>query len=317
MEHPRLTLVAESIYAYVQPDGGWCLNNAGLIVGQAAADPDGSNDATDGTVILIDTTATERRTRALAAATAGVAPFGPTHLVNTHFHGDHTYGNSYFKPRAEIIAHEACAAEQQEAGLGLRGLWPDVDWGCTPVVGPDITYSDSLTIDFGCRRVILQHPPAAHTAGDTVAWLPDDGILFAGDIVWSQSTPFCLMGSVIGSLEEITRLRALDPMVIVPGHGPVGGPRLLDSTEAYLSWLLEVAAAGLRAGRTPLEAARSADLGEFAALTDAERIVGNLHRAYADLAATANGAAGGAALDMAAAFSDMVAFHGGLPACHA
>lgn len=317
LQPPKLTQVAESIYAYVQPDGGWCLNNAGIIVGPAAADPAGSDNGPDGTVVLIDTAATERRTRALAAAVAQVAPSGPTHLVNTHFHGDHTFGNSYFKPRAAIIAHEVCAAEQQEAGLGLRGLWPDVDWGQTPVTGPDITYSDTLTLNFGGRRICLQHPRSAHTVGDTVAWLPDDGVLFAGDIVWSQTTPFCLMGSVTGSLAEIARLRALKPLVVVPGHGPVGGAELLDSTESYLSWLLDVAAAGIRAGRSPLKAAQDADLGEFAALGDPERIVGNLYRAYADLASAADGAVGVAAVDMAQAFTEMVTFNGGLPPCHA
>jgi cyclase len=317
MQQPRLTEVAKSIYAYVQPDGGWCLNNAGLIRGPAAADPRGSGNAVDGAVILIDTTATERRTKALAAAITQVAPLGPTHLVNTHFHGDHTFGNGYFKPRAAIIAHEACAVEQREAGLGLRGLWPDVDWGRTPVVGPDITYSDSMTLEVAGRRVVLQHPDAAHTAGDTVIWLPDDGVLFTGDIAWSMTTPFCLMGSVTGSIEEIARLRAFEPMVVVPGHGPVGGADLLKATESYLNWLLDIAAAGLKAGKTPLQAARSTDLGEFRTLTDSERIVGNLHRAYADLAATANGAVGGAAVDVAAAFAQMIEFNGGLPPCHA
>lgn len=315
MDIPRLVQVAESVYAYVQPDGGWCLNNAGVIVGPAAADPAGSGNETDSAVVLIDTAATEKRTRALAAAVEQVAPFGPTHLVNTHFHGDHTFGNSYFKPRATIIAHEACAAEQQEAGLGLRGLWPDVDWGQTPVTGPDITYSGALTLDFGGRRICLQHPRPAHTVGDTVAWLPDDGVLFAGDIVWSRTTPFCLMGSVTGSLEEISRLRALEPTVIVPGHGPVGGAELLDSTEAYLSWLLDVAAAGRKTGRSPLDAAKNADLGEFVSLGDSERLVGNLHRAYTDLAAEANGSTGG--VDMARAFAEMITFYGGPPPCHA
>jgi cyclase len=315
MQPPKLTEVAESIYAYTQPDGGWCLNNAGVIVGSAAGDPAGSDSGTDGTVVLIDTAATERRTRALAAAVVRVAPSGLTHLVNTHFHGDHTFGNSYFKPQVSIIAHEACAVEQEVAGLGLRGLWPDVDWGQTSVTGPDITYTDELMLDFGGRRICLQHPrAAAHTLGDTVAWLPDDGVLFAGDIVWSQTTPFCLMGSVAGSLEEIARLRALEPLVVVPGHGPVGGAELLDSTEAYLNWLLDVAAAGIKAGQSPLDAACRAELGEFAELGDAERIVGNLHRAYIDL--TADGSAG-PAVDIARAFTEMVTFYGGLPPCHA
>lgn len=297
---PAMHEVAESVYAYVQPDGGWCLNNAGLVVG-------------GGQAVLVDTAATERRARALAATVARVVPDGPDYLVNTHFHGDHTFGNAYFTPRTTVIAHEHCAAEQRAAGLGLRGLWPDVQWGHTPVVGPDVTYRGELTLHLGTRRISLVHVGPAHTTGDTIVWLPDDGVLFTGDLVWSRTTPFCLMGSVIGSIEVLGQLRRLAPRTIVPGHGPVGGVELLDQTESYLTWLLEVARDGLKAGRSVLETARSADLGGFANLIDSERIVGNLHRAYAELA----DAGDGTSVDLAGAFSEMVQFHGGLSACHA
>lgn len=299
-QQPSLLEVAESVYAYIQPDGGWCLNNAGLIVDPNCA-------------VLVDTAATERRTKALREAVGTKAPQGPDYLVNTHFHGDHTFGNSYFKPRATIIAQAECARDHIAAGPALRGLWPDVDWGETPIERADITYGEEAAIQAGDRRVTLLHPGPAHTTGDTVVWLPDDGVLFTGDVVWSNTTPFCLMGSVAGSLEVLDDLRKLGPETVVPGHGPVGGSELLDQTGNYLHWLLDVAAAGVKAGRDVLETAAGADLGEFADLLDSERIVGNLHRAYAELA----GLPRGAQIDVATAFGDMVAFHGSLPTCHA
>lgn len=294
---PTLSRIGEGVYAYIQPDGGWCVNNAGMVR---------SGDRT----MLIDTAATERRTLALAEAVESVAPQGPDYVVNTHFHGDHTFGNGYFKPGAVIVAHENCAREQIQAGPGLRGLWPDVEWGRTPIVPPDVVYGGSSAGLGGLgRRVELIHPGPAHTTGDTLVWLADDGILFAGDVVWAGITPFCLMGSVTGSLAVLDRLRGLGADTIVPGHGPVGGPELLERTASYLSWLLDLAAGGLRAGRTPLETAYAADLERYAELGDAERVVGNLHRAYADLA--------GGEADQLAAFTQMVEFHGGLPDCHA
>ncbi|WP_106396540.1 MBL fold metallo-hydrolase [Actinocorallia populi] len=300
LSQPGLVEVAQSVYAYVQPDGGWCLNNAGLVV-----DPD--------CVLLVDTTATERRTKELITAIETKAPHGPDYLVNTHFHGDHTFGNSYFRPRATIIAHADCARDQILAGPGLRGLWPDVDWGGTPVDAADITYTGNAAVHVGDRRVSLLHSGPAHTSGDTIVWLPDDGVLFAGDVVWAGTTPFCLMGSVTGSLAVIEELRGLGPRTVVPGHGPVGGPELLDQTERYLSWLMDVAIEGVARGRTVLEAAAAADLGEFGALLDSERIVGNLHRAYAEL----DGMPQGAQIDVGIAFAEMVEFHGSLPSCHA
>ncbi|MEY9876240.1 cyclase [Streptacidiphilus sp. MAP12-33] len=293
----ELVAVASGVHAWVQPDGGWCLNNAGLIVDGGAA-------------VLVDTAATERRARALAAAVGELAPSGPDFLVNTHFHGDHTFGNAYFKPRAVIVAHEHCRRDHLAAGHGLRGLWPDVEWGETPIVGADVTYAgESAALYAGGRTITLLHPGTAHTEGDTVVWLPDDGVLFAGDVLWSDTTPFCLMGSVTGSLAVIDRLRALGAETVVPGHGPVGGPELLDRTESYLSWLLELARSGLEAGHDVLEVARRAQLGRFAELIDSERVVGNLHRAYAELS--------GAEADIAAAFGEMITFHGGLPICTA
>ncbi len=100
----------------------------------------------------------------------------------------------------------------------------------------------------------------------------------------------------------------------MPGHGPVCGPEVIDQVLAYLRFVQETARAGRAAGLSPLEAARTADLGEFGGLTDAERIVGNLHRAYLEL----SGAARGAPLDLAAALGEMVAYNGGRPlTCHA
>jgi cyclase len=97
---------------------------------------------------------------------------------------------------------------------------------------------------------------------------------------------------------------------VVPGHGPVfegAGP--VDATLDYLRFVRGVAARGRDAGLSPLAAARETDLGRFAGWPDAERIVGNLHRAYAEL----GGAPRGAGIDIPAALADMVAYNGGAP----
>ncbi|MEV8594584.1 MBL fold metallo-hydrolase [Streptomyces sp. NPDC052012] len=297
---PTLTPVADGVYAFVQPDGGWCLNNAGLVAGR-------------GRSVLVDTAATESRTRRLREEVERIVPGGPDFVVNTHFHGDHTFGNGQFAPRAVIVAHEGTRADTAEAGLGLRQLWPDVVWGETPLTLPTLTFREALTLHADDLSVELLHVGPAHTANDVVAWVPERSVLFAGDVVWSGVTPYVLMGSISGSFRALDRLRSLGPRVVVPGHGPVGGTELIDATEAYLRLILRLAEDGRRAGLTPLQAAARADLGAFAGLTDPERLVGNLHRAYAEL----DGLPPGARIDVAASFKEMVAFHGGLPACHA
>jgi cyclase len=94
----------------------------------------------------------------------------------------------------------------------------------------------------------------------------------------------------------------------VPGHGPVfEGTAPIEATLDYLGFILELAAEGRAAGLTPLEAGREADLGRFADWPDAERLVGNLHRAYAELSGTPRGGP----IDVAGALADMVAYNGG------
>ncbi len=293
MSDGSLQALADGVFAYVQPDGGWCVNNAGVIAGPE-------------TTVVIDTAATERRSRRLKAAVHEIAPGGANILVNTHFHGDHVFGNAQFAPGAVIVAHERCRPEMLEAGLGLTNLWPDVEWGDVKITPPVLTFDERIAIHNGQRRIELIHVGPAHTSNDIIIWVPDERILFAGDVVMSGVTPFCLMGSIAGSLRTIERLRALDPVVIVAGHGAIGGPELLDANESYLRWIQEIA----QADRPVADLARGADLGDFAKLLDAERLVGNLHRAQAEL----RGAAG---VDILKAFQDMVAFHGRLPDCHA
>jgi glyoxylase-like metal-dependent hydrolase (beta-lactamase superfamily II) len=80
---PALREIADGVYVFEQPPGGWCLNNAGLITGSTRS-------------VLIDTAATEQRARRLKAEVEQIVPNGPDMVVNTHFHRDHVFGNFLF-----------------------------------------------------------------------------------------------------------------------------------------------------------------------------------------------------------------------------
>ncbi|MBA6437026.1 MBL fold metallo-hydrolase [Streptomyces sp. GMR22] len=299
---PKLVEVADGVHAYLQPDGGWCLNNAGVIVGRDGA-------------VVVDTAATVRRAQHLRAAVDSLAAAPGRAVVNTHFHGDHTFGNAVFGEAATIIAHADTRTDMAETGLGLTALWPSVEWGDVRVALPQVTYrGGGVTLHIDGRRVELLHFGPAHTRGDTVVWLPEERVLFTGDIVMPGCTPFVVMGSIEGSLVTLERLRGLGAATVVGGHGPVAGPESLDETEAYLRWIQGVAAEGFRQGLTPLETSIRCDLGDFAGLLDPERLVGNLHRAWAEL----EGGELARPLDPVAAFHEMVEYNGGrLPACYA
>ena len=289
--------VADGVFAYVQPDGSWWINNTGFVVG-------------DGEVVAIDASSTERRTRALLDAIADRSPRPVRTLVNTHHHGDHTNGNCLFTDAA-VIGHRNCrdGVRNQSIG-GLDAIFGPVEWGELSPRAPNVVLDDRLDLYAGDRLIELHYiGTPAHTTGDVVAWLPAEGVLFAGDLVFNGGTPFVLMGSVEGALESLERVRAFGADVIVPGHGLVCDPTSIDVVARYLQLVLDVARRAHADGLSPLQAARETDLGEFAALHDSERLVGNLHRAMAELA----GAARGAPVDVPAAFMDMLALNGGGP----
>lgn len=300
-EEPYLVQPAPGVHAYVQPDGGWCLNNAGFVTG-------------GGRTLLVDTAATERRALALRAAVLAAGAPLPRTVVNTHHHGDHTYGNGVFTPEALVLAHENARSEQLAAGRQLELIWPETDFGALDITAPDLTYGDRMTLYVGETEVRILHPGVAHTTGDSLVWLPGQRIVFTGDLVFAEGTPFLAMGSLAGSLRALELLRSLGAETVVPGHGPLTDPGAYEATERYLRYVAELAREGRAKGLTPLETARQADLGEFAGWRESERLVANVHRAYAELA----GEPEGVPLDIMAVLRDMTVMNGGTPIlCHA
>jgi cyclase len=295
---PQVQEVDDGVFAYLQPDGTWWINNTGFLVGRRG-------------VISIDTCSTVRRTRAYLDAIRTVTTQPVRTVVNTHHHGDHTFGNFLFAG-ATIVGHEATRAGVFDWGPPKSApFFTEIEWGEIVLEPPFLTYSDSVTVWVDDLRAEVRFVgTAAHTTNDSVVWLPDRKLLYCGDLLFNGGTPFLLQGSVAGAIEVLEGVvKPLGATTIVPGHGAVGGPELIDPVVGYLRFVLASARAGRDARLTPLETARELDLGEYADLLDRERIVGNLHRAYAEL----DGAPLGAPIDTAAALTDMVTYNGGRP----
>ena len=153
-------------------------------------------------------------------------PFGD--LVLTHYHAVRTLGASAFGAR-RILAHANTKALIDERGIedwaSERGRMPRLFAGGETIPGlthPTNTFEDALTLDLGNWRVELLHLGRGHTSGDIVVWLPDERILFAGDLVEARAAPY--MGdSYPGAWSTTTldSLAALDATQLVGGRGPV------------------------------------------------------------------------------------------------
>jgi cyclase len=312
VEAPVVRTLGSGIAAYLQPPGGWYLNNAGWCVGP---------DAT----LLIDTCATEARTRLLLAALrdAHEADDGdrPPTVALTHAHGDHANGAGLIARAGGAVLATPRAATVITAG---PHTYPEVfayqGWGdITPPEDIRIV-DDPIDLDLGGGRAarIVPVPGRAHTDGDLVVWLPHDGVLFTGDLLFAGVTPLALHGSIAGWLAALGWLATFDAAQIVPGHGPVadssesGGPDPLAEVADYLRWLLDVTA-----GLAP-DSERDTEA-DFAALhqrardrwphwLDSERHVANLRIAHAE--------AHGRAPDLAVIFAAMLQAAGGIVTLH-
>lgn len=295
-----LTQVADGVHAWVQPDGTWWLNNAGAV-------------HHDNSVLVIDTCANRQRTTAMLTAVSQATHGAPVlWAVNTHQHGDHTYGNALLPDSTVLIGHEKMRAGLHDDFIfaACPPFWrPVPQWGGIERRRlPGLTFDSRLAVHVGDLRVEVLHPGyAAHTDGDVIVHVPDKGVVFAGDLLFNGLTPMLLMGSVEGARRSLEWLSSLEPSHVVPGHGPLIPAaeldRVLAEHDRYYRMVASVASDGMARGLTPLEAARQADLGELGAWPDTERLVLNLHKAYADHQ--------GVAVDLPAAMTDAMTWNNG------
>jgi cyclase len=280
--------VAPNTYAYLQYDGSWGISNTGFMEGA------------DG-LLVIDATLVASMAEAFIKEIRRISDKPFSHLVNTHSHPDHTGGNRLFTG-AEIISHRICREEMARPAMrptgggplpGPMSLMPrtpalehmfemvanDTD---RHIPLPDVTYDDRLTLHYGETEVQLLYYGPAHTFGDTLVYLPQSKVLFAGDIAFFYAMPL-VGGKVGGWLEVIDRVKDLDIDLIVPGHGPVGGKHELEDEREYFEFVMEQSRRCFERGMTPEDAAREIDLGPYADWPEAERFVANVAVAYREL----------------------------------
>jgi glyoxylase-like metal-dependent hydrolase (beta-lactamase superfamily II) len=154
---------------------------------------------------------------------------------------------------------------------------------------PTRTFSGELTLDVGGHAVELIQVGPAHTGGDAILWVPDARAAIAADILFTNMTPVMWAGPTERWIAALDRILALEPEVVLPGHGPVSGVDEVRVLRDY--WQMVDAAAKLRfgEGRSAYDAA--ADItaseefrsGPWAAWDHPERIVIGIHTIYRHL----------------------------------
>ncbi|ORA17346.1 fumarylacetoacetate hydrolase family protein [Mycobacterium arosiense] len=281
--------VADRVWAWTLPDGGYGWSNAGLIAG-------------DGASLLVDTLFDLALTREMLAAMRPITESAPiTDAVITHSNGDHTHGNQLLDASVRIIAACGTAEEiehgmapemlamAQTANLGpvatryTRERFGHFDFSNITLRNADQTFDRNLFVEVGGRRIDVLNLGPAHTAADSVVHVPDAGVLFGGDLLFIGCTPIVWAGPIANWVAACDAMIALDAPTVVPGHGPVTDPDGIRAVRGYLVHVAEQAEAAYRRGLSWAEAADTIDLGEYATWLDAERVVVNVYQRYREL----------------------------------
>lgn len=169
-------------------------------------------------------------------------------LTLTHFHPEHGFGAQVFKGAAKIRYNRSQRDELRAKGEGYLAMFksfgPSVAAALegTKLVEPDEVYDGpSTTIDLGGRKVELRTWGLAHTNGDQVVWLPQERILFTGDLAEERIFPIFPWfppddADIDGArwAQILSELAGLNPAIVVPGHGDIGGPEILTAVRDYM-----------------------------------------------------------------------------------
>ena len=289
-EHGLLDL-GNGGYAWLQPDGGWGWSNAGLIV-------DGDQS------LIVDTLFDKPLTAEMLKAMRASEPKATTQfdfLINTHANADHCNGNELVA-EAEIIASQACFDElarenpnllqnlmEQAPSMGEVGeffihCFSDFDFRGINRTLPTRTFEEEMTLTVGDKTVCLKQVGPAHTAGDILAYVPDDKLIFTGDILFIEGHPIIWEGPIGNWIGACDHMLALDLECVVPGHGPVTDKQGVAAMRGYLEYVAVEARKRFDAGLDVMEAARDIALTDYDSWGDAERIVVNVATLYKEFA---------------------------------
>src|SRR5262249_17686653 len=211
------------------------------------------------------------------------------YVLDTHHHGDHSYGNAVWaKDGATIVAQANCARllrvngpkEFEDAGKGPMGR-PDVRNSTLKV--PTLVFDDKLVFDDGKQRVEFLFLGHAHTAGDAVAYLPKQKILCTGDACVNGAFNFMGHSDSASWIRALEKMQQLDVKMVCPGHGPVARQDLLERQKRYFVELRGKVSAGIAVKQNPEEIRKNLGMAWYKEWTGVEPAVDNVKHVYDEL----------------------------------
>lgn len=227
----KLTKIADGVYSYVDTKNSNPQNsygaNAGIIIGR------------DG-IVVVDTLISSKEAKRFIRDIRAISKKPVKYVVNTHYHLDHTFGNSEFeKLGASIISHindsrnlkthgEEALKNAKDYGLTEK------DMKGTKLAYPALSFNDRMEIDLGGQKIELLNTGHSHTDGSIMVYLPDTKVLFAGDILFTGYHPFIADGNIEEWARTLDYIMTMEVETIVPGHGPISGKKDIEDMKNYI-----------------------------------------------------------------------------------
>jgi cyclase len=211
-------------------------------------------------VVLVDTGQTPKDSHVVAAAVKKLTSQPVRFIIHTEPHPDHIMGDFVFSPPAVVIAHDGAIAsikqsesfspqrieKQMAQSAEMREAFKDFR-----LVMPHVQYRDKMALNLGERNFELYYLKNVHSEADTAIWLPKERVLFTAASVgvkrFGNHRPFV---SIPDTLSAIKMMKALNPEVVIPGHGVPGTTKILDDMEKYYNALMEGVGSMVKAGKS-------------------------------------------------------------------
>jgi glyoxylase-like metal-dependent hydrolase (beta-lactamase superfamily II) len=216
--------------------------NTGVIVG-------------DDGVMVIDTQATPHMAEQVVERIREVTDKPVKFILLSHYHAVRVLGAAAYQADnviASRLTYEMIVERGQQDWESEFVRFPRLFEGHESIPGltwPTIVFDDHITVDLGNRKVEIMHVGKGHTQGDTIAWLPEQRILYAGDLVEYGATPYTGDAHLTDWPDTLQRLRDMKPEKMVPGRGdalmnPAQCDEALEMTQAFITDLYNTAREG-------------------------------------------------------------------------
>lgn len=253
------------------------LTNAGILIG-------------DDSVLVIDSLRVPSFGRDLIKDVKHLTDKPIQYVVDTHSHWDHSWGNEEF-PDSTIIGHTNCRTEMldlearewwMERVVSANDPWSEEAKGVR-ITPPDLTFDTSMSLYFGGRQVDLVYLGRAHTSGDIFIHLPEEKLLFTGDVAQDGGVPFMLDGYAKDWVETDSRLAELPVERFMAGHGPIGEQSAILEARDFIHTMVGGVEQGIADGQDEATVAKGvteAMTGRFGGWRGFERVEESVAYAY-------------------------------------